>query len=164
MTIFPDGGDRYLSERSGTSAPSGPALGLADVEAAIRQHAEAAYPHECCGALLGSRARRRATKRCRSTTHTGESGAGGFSSRRRTIGRPRRAPTRRRRLLGFYHSHPDHPAEPSQFDLDHAWPNLSYVIVSVRDGQDRELRSWRLRPDRSRFDEETVTQRSPTWP
>ena len=61
-----------------------------------------------------------------------------------------------RRLLGFYHSHPDHPAEPSAFDLEHAWPNLSYVIVSVRGGRVEDVRSWRLRPDRSRFDEEAL--------
>jgi proteasome lid subunit RPN8/RPN11 len=60
-------------------------------------------------------------------------------------------------LLGFYHSHPDHPAEPSQFDLDHAWPNLSYLIVSVRQGQPKEARSWRLKPDRSAFEEEFLS-------
>ena len=57
-------------------------------------------------------------------------------------------------LVGFYHSHPDHPAEPSQYDLDHAWPNLSYVIVSVRAGTPGDVRSWRLREDRSAFEEE----------
>ena len=58
-------------------------------------------------------------------------------------------------LLGFYHSHPDHPAEPSQYDLDHAWPNFSYVIVSVQAGQPGDVRSWRLSADRSSFVEET---------
>ncbi len=57
-------------------------------------------------------------------------------------------------LIGFYHSHPDHPAVPSQYDLDHAWPNFSYVIVSVTSGAPGDLRSWRLRPDRSAFEEE----------
>jgi proteasome lid subunit RPN8/RPN11 len=59
--------------------------------------------------------------------------------------------------LGFYHSHPDHPARPSQYDLDHAWPVFSYVIVSVREGLAAELTSWRLREDRAAFDEELVT-------
>jgi proteasome lid subunit RPN8/RPN11 len=59
-------------------------------------------------------------------------------------------------LLGFYHSHPDHPARPSQFDLDHAWPSFSYVIVSVMAGEDKLLTSWRLQEDRSAFDEESV--------
>ena len=62
-------------------------------------------------------------------------GAAAAVSRRpaTTTAAPRRAPRERgRELVGFYHSHPDHPAEPSAFDLEHAWPNLSYVIVSVR--------------------------------
>jgi len=59
-------------------------------------------------------------------------------------------------LIGFYHSHPDHPARPSQYDLDHAWPSFSYVIVSVMAGEDTVLTSWRLKEDRSAFDEEPV--------
>jgi proteasome lid subunit RPN8/RPN11 len=59
-------------------------------------------------------------------------------------------------LLGFYHSHPDHPARPSQIDLDHAWPFFSYVIVSVREGVSRDMTSWRLREDRSAFDQEDL--------
>lgn len=59
-------------------------------------------------------------------------------------------------LLGFYHSHPDHPAQPSQYDLDHAWPVFSYVIVSVREGVAGDMTSWRLREDRSAFDEERL--------
>ena len=164
VTIFPDGGDRYLTDAFWDEPPLGPALGLADVEAAIRQHAVAAYPDECCGALLGS-PRGVVREALPLDNHTDE------ERRRRFVVTPQdyqqaeaRADALGVELIGFYHSHPDHPAAPSQFDLDHAWPNLSYVIVSVRAGQDRELRSWRLRPDRSRFDEETVTQRSPTWP
>jgi proteasome lid subunit RPN8/RPN11 len=60
-------------------------------------------------------------------------------------------------LLGFYHSHPDHPARPSQYDLDHAWPSFSYVIVSVQNGEPTDMTSWRLREDRSVFDQETLT-------
>ena len=60
-------------------------------------------------------------------------------------------------LLGFYHSHPDHPAVPSQYDLDHAWPFFSYIIVSVRDGVPEDMTSWRLREDRSGFDPEELT-------
>ena len=60
-------------------------------------------------------------------------------------------------LLGFYHSHPDHPARPSQYDLDHAWPFFSYVIVSVREGVSEDMTSWRLREDRSAFDPEELT-------
>ena len=72
-----------------------------------------------------------------------------------------RASTLGLELLGFYHSHPDHPARPSQYDLDHAWPVFSYVIVSVRDGEAREMTSWRLRDDRSTFDEEALIADTP---
>ena len=59
-------------------------------------------------------------------------------------------------LLGFYHSHPDHPARPSQYDLDHALPTFSYIIVSVRGGTPEDMTSWRLRDDRSAFDPEEL--------
>jgi proteasome lid subunit RPN8/RPN11 len=69
----------------------------------------------------------------------------------------RRAGERGAELLGFYHSHPDHPAKPSQYDLDHAWPFFSYVIVSVRNGVSEDMTSWRLREDRSAFDREDLS-------
>ena len=59
-------------------------------------------------------------------------------------------------VLGIYHSHPDVAARPSQFDLDHAWPNLSYLIISVCKGKTVETNSWLLREDRSQFDQEPV--------
>ena len=59
-------------------------------------------------------------------------------------------------VLGFFHSHPDHPAEPSAFDREHAWPWYSYLIVSVERGAVRAQRSFRLTGDRSRFDEEPL--------
>ncbi|HKW00457.1 MAG TPA: pyridoxal-phosphate dependent enzyme [Vicinamibacterales bacterium] len=161
VTIFPDGGDRYLTDAFWT----GPSLDLAeDIQAAIRRHAVATYPDECCGALLGSPGGAVREALALDNHSDGE-------RRRRFVVTPRdyqqaeaRADALGVELVGFYHSHPDHPAVPSEFDLDHAWPNLSYVIVSVRAGRDQDLRSWRLRPDRSRFDEEAVTQRSPSWP
>jgi proteasome lid subunit RPN8/RPN11 len=59
-------------------------------------------------------------------------------------------------MIGIYHSHPNAPARPSQFDLDHAWPLYSYVIVSVLDGASDAMTSWLLKDDRSAFDEETI--------
>jgi proteasome lid subunit RPN8/RPN11 len=59
-------------------------------------------------------------------------------------------------VIGVYHSHPDHPAAPSDYDLEHALPYYSYVIVSVGEGKAGRLTSWRLADDRSRFDEEEV--------
>ncbi|MBI5058766.1 M67 family metallopeptidase [candidate division KSB1 bacterium] len=65
-------------------------------------------------------------------------------------------------LLGFYHSHPDHPAIPSEFDREHALPFYSYVIISVRSGRSAELRSWLLLEDRSGYAEETIRELTTT--
>ena len=54
-------------------------------------------------------------------------------------------------VLGFYHSHPDHPAEPSEYDREHALPGYVYVIVAVDNGGAGEVKSWSLSPDRTAF-------------
>lgn len=125
------------------------------VDQAIRAHGREAFPHECCGAMLG---RDGVVQQAHALPNTTEEGP-----RRRFLVRPddyRLAEKQAREagldLLGFYHSHPDHPARPSQYDLDHAWPSFSYVIVSVMAGEDQLLTSWRLKEDRSAFDEESV--------
>lgn len=59
-------------------------------------------------------------------------------------------------VLGVFHSHPDHPNEPSEFDRDWAMPWFSYIITSVRKGESAGSRSWRLTDDRSAFAEETL--------
>ncbi len=56
-------------------------------------------------------------------------------------------------LLGYYHSHPDSPAVPSEFDRVHAWPFFAYLIVSVRSGKAAESRLWELSEDRTKFNE-----------
>ena len=123
--------------------------------AVIRAHARETYPHESCGALLGRDGKVTETVPLPNTTEEGP--------RRRFLVRPgdyrpaeARAAETGQQLLGFYHSHPDHPARPSQYDLDHAWPHFSYVIVSVIAGEPADLKSWRLREDRSQFDEEAI--------
>jgi proteasome lid subunit RPN8/RPN11 len=124
---------------------------------AIHRHAIDTYPHECCGALLGhsDTARIVSALPLPNTTEEGP--------RRRFLVRPadyRAAEGEARAagldLLGFYHSHPDHPARPSQHDLDHAWPNFHYVIASVLEGRVDAVRSWLLRDDRSAFDERPI--------
>jgi proteasome lid subunit RPN8/RPN11 len=127
----------------------------AGVTSAIRAHGRETYPHECCGALLGTEGRVVATVPLPNTTEEGP--------RRRFLVRPgdyqqaeQAAGAAGQELLGFYHSHPDHPARPSQYDLDHAWPSFSYVIVSVMAGEPGDMRSWSLKEDRSAFDEEAL--------
>ena len=153
VTVFPDGGGRYLSEPFWQ--PEERTLGLpAEVRAAIRAHGEAAYPDESCGALFGPRDGL-------VTAAVSLDNSTDLERRRRFLVGPaeyrlaeQHASKLGLEIVGFYHSHPDHPAQPSSFDLDHAWPNLSYAIQSVRSGTARELRSWRLRADRSGYVEE----------
>jgi proteasome lid subunit RPN8/RPN11 len=59
-------------------------------------------------------------------------------------------------VLGFYHSHPDHPAKPSDFDREQALPFYSYIIVAVEKGRAGDLASWELKTDRSEFLDEIV--------
>ena len=122
------------------------------VDAAIRIHGQQTYPHECCGALVGRDGAVTATVALPNTTDEGP--------RRRFMVRPsdyqlaeRRAAELGGELLGFYHSHPDHPARPSQYDLDHAWPTFAYIIVAVADGSATDMTVWYLQEDRSRFEE-----------
>jgi proteasome lid subunit RPN8/RPN11 len=126
------------------------------VDASIRAHGQETYPNECCGALLGRDGAISATLALPNMTDEGP------RTRFRVTPNDYRAAEKRAtemgmELLGFYHSHPDHPARPSQYDLDHAWPFFSYVIVSVREGVSGDMTSWRLREDRSAFDEEQLT-------
>ena len=124
----------------------------AHVDEAIRAHGHETYPHECCGALIG---RDGVVAEILALPNTTEEGP-----RRRFLVRPsdyreaeRRATELGAELLGFYHSHPDHPARPSQYDLDHAWPNFAYIIVAVAAGVAGDMTVWFLKDDRTSFDE-----------
>ena len=126
------------------------------VAEAVRAHGIETYPNECCGALFGRDGNVSHAFGLPNTTEEGP--------RRRFLVRPqdyreaeRRASELGLELLGFYHSHPDHPARPSQYDLDHAWPFFSYVIVAVHAGVPVDMTSWRLQDDRSAFEEERLT-------
>jgi proteasome lid subunit RPN8/RPN11 len=127
----------------------------------IRRHAATAYPHECCGALVGAAVDDVLIEIVDAMTLDNVTEEGPRRRFRISADDYRHSEARARELgaelVGFYHSHPDHPAEPSQYDLDHAWPNFSYVIVAVAAAAPGDLRSWRLRPDRSAFEEETVS-------
>ncbi len=122
-----------------------------DVGRQIRRHGETTYPHECCGALIGADGSVRAVLPLPNTTEEGP--------RRRFLVRPsdyriseHRAGELEAELLGFYHSHPDHPARPSQYDLEHAWPTFAYVILSVAEAVAGDMTVWFLTSDRSSFE------------
>jgi len=130
---------------------------------AIGLHGSATYPEECCGVLIGR------------TTGGGAHGTTlverllsvdnerGDSRHNRYVITPETVLAAQREaraagldIVGYYHSHPDHPARPSEFDREHAWPGLSYLIVAVERGQVVEAKSWRLTDDRESFDEERI--------
>jgi proteasome lid subunit RPN8/RPN11 len=135
---------------------------LPDVHrAAIAAHAVETHPEECCGLMLGTLEDdgRKVVKDLLPISNARESEA---RHNRFLIGPlemvrgERDARARGLDVVGIYHSHPDVPAVPSQFDLDHAWPVYSYVIVTAHADRTGDLRSWQLREDRSGFDEEVI--------
>ena len=126
------------------------------VAESIRSHGAETYPNECCGALIGRDGVVTHTLALSNVTEEGPRRRFRVSDRD-YLQCERRARELGGELLGFYHSHPDHPAKPSQYDLDHALPFFSYIIVAVRAGAPEDMTSWRLREDRSAFDEERLT-------
>jgi len=127
----------------------------------IFRHGEAEYPHECCGFLLGKLLPDRLKK---IEEHVPISNAREDTARhnrfRITPEDFMRCELRARKsqldILGIYHSHPDHPASPSDYDLEHAFPIYSYVIVSIANGKAENLASWELDDDRSKFNSERI--------
>ncbi len=126
----------------------------------IREHGVRDYPYECCGLLLGrfaesgkivretypiSNAREESAKRNRFLITPEELMRGERYAREHDL-----------EVVGFYHSHPDSPAVPSQYDLEHAWPTYSYIIVSTSAERATDLFSWEQEPDRSRFNQEEI--------
>jgi len=121
----------------------------------IREHGAERYPDECCGALLG---RDDGASREIVDLLPIDNRRNGRSARRRYLVTPedhfsaeKEARTRALDIVGFYHTHPDHPARPSEFDRENALPWYTYLILSVEGGLPRELTGWQLADDRSRF-------------
>lgn len=129
---------------------------------AIRRHATEAYPEECCGVLLGTaddgEHRIHELIAARNEHEAANRHNRYLIPPETVLEAHKRARDQELDVVGYYHSHPDHPAEPSEFDREHAWPATSYVIVSVRNGEAQELRSWRLLDSRERFEEESLEE------
>jgi proteasome lid subunit RPN8/RPN11 len=134
---------------------------------AIRAHGAESYPHECCGGLLGRDGDdgREVLQVFPLTNRREDSPRNRFSLTPDDVRAAEKAAAELGlELVGWYHSHPDHSARPSEYDREHAWPWYSYVIVSVERGEPRQMTSWRLADDRSRFEQEplevTASQRA----
>ena len=127
------------------------------------QHAATSYPDECCGVLIG-RILDDSTVVERLLSVDNERNE---SRHNRYLINPETVLAAHKEaralgldVVGYYHSHPDHPARPSEFDREHAWPGVSYLIVSVEKGSVADARSWRLADDREKFDEEEIEKES----
>ena len=137
----------------------------------IRGHGARDYPNETCGAMLGvdgadgNTESREARALFPLVNRRDDSPRNRFAVTADDVRAAERAATEQNlELIGWYHSHPDHPARPSEFDREHAWPWYSYVIVSVAAGQPRDMTSWRLADDRSHFDPEEIPARAAAPP
>jgi proteasome lid subunit RPN8/RPN11 len=148
----------------------------AEVAEKIRGHGAETYPEECCGALLGRdgggervEGKPREIVELIAMVNRQEDSSRGMraldksSRRNRFLVTPqdvleaeKAAEARGLDVIGWYHSHPDHAARPSESDREYAWPWYSYIIVSVRSGVAGEMSSWRLRDDREGFFEERM--------
>jgi proteasome lid subunit RPN8/RPN11 len=125
----------------------------------IRKHGEETYPDECCGFLLGTD---EGAANVLAEVYAAENERQDSRETRYLI-TPQQykraddyARSRRLGVIGYYHSHPDHPAEPSGYDLDHScWPGESYIIVAVEQGKAAALNSF-TKPDYTQFVQEEI--------
>src|SRR5579864_1059570 len=133
------------------------------IDREIREHGARDYPNETCGALLGrdSGEGREVRALYPLTNRRDDSPRNRFSITPEDFREAERAAAKLGlELVGWYHSHPDHPARPSEFDREHAWPWYSYIIVAVAAGKPQDMTSWLLADDRSQFAPEEIVQRA----
>lgn len=131
----------------------------ADHVSAIQDHARETFPEECCGFLIGPNAAPRRVARVRRAANVADE-----NRARRYVIDPKEWLVVEKELagsgleiLGFYHSHPDHPAAPSEFDRGHAWPWYSYVILSIMNRAPKDLRAWTLDGEAQVFHPDELT-------
>ncbi len=125
----------------------------------IQSYGQQTYPEECCGFLFGTEINNeRVIHEVVPIDNSRQD-----NKERRFLITPedfieaeRRADNLNLSLIGFYHSHPDHPAIPSEFDREHALPFYSYIIISVRNKKPAEIRSYQLADDRESYIEEKL--------
>jgi proteasome lid subunit RPN8/RPN11 len=132
----------------------------------IEREGAASYPHECCGAMLGKDVGSGASaRRIVSRLEPMRNSYAADEQYHRFSLDPRELMEIEKKIegsglavLGFYHSHPDHPARPSETDRKNAWPYYSYAIVSIAKGQPADLTSWQLDEATEQFRPEEVVR------
>ena len=122
----------------------------------IVTHACEGYPHEVVGILAGNRSSNTVTEVKTLFNERGDTN-NRYKVGALTLMRAEKAlESQGLEIVGYYHSHPDHPSQYSEYDREHALPNMSYLIVSVVEGQEQTKQSWRLTEDRSLMLEEDI--------
>jgi proteasome lid subunit RPN8/RPN11 len=127
---------------------------------AIREHGRETYPEECVGALLG----RKGEPACvvglerMENIRSEERGRRYEISPKDYIRVEQLASEKTLALLGFYHSHPDHPAAPSAYDQEHAFPFFHYLVCAVSDGHPGDVTAWRLSEESGAFEREPILE------
>ena len=123
----------------------------------LHTHAQEGYPHEVVGIIAGDKQSRRVSRVHPLINDRADSAHNRYTVSGLILMRAEQAlEAEGLDILGYYHSHPDHPSQYSEYDRDHALPNLSYVIVSVIKGRAVDTASWRLKDDRSAMDPESI--------
>jgi proteasome lid subunit RPN8/RPN11 len=130
----------------------------------IQREGVAAYPSECCGAILGIDQNDgavvhrlvRKLEPLKNSFQADEQYHRFSLDPKELIDVEKRAGEAKLNVLGFYHSHPDHPAKPSEYDRTHAWPFYSYVIVEIAGGKPAAMTSWQLDANTEQFVPEEI--------
>jgi proteasome lid subunit RPN8/RPN11 len=126
----------------------------------IEQEGAAAYPNECCGILFGRDIDgKRIVSRLLPVANDFETGEQyhRFSiSPKQLMDAENNASAAGELVLGFYHSHPDHPARPSEYDRQHAWPFYSYIIVAIEKRTPAAMTAWLLNETTEQFEEQQI--------
>ena len=148
-----------------SNAPPPPIVLSPDQYRMIEAEGARAFPNECCGVIYGRDVDgRRRVERLEPVSNDFESGEQyhRFSISAKTLMQAERsAAAAGQMVLGFYHSHPDHPARPSEYDREHGWPFYSYVIVSIMARTPAAMTSWVLNETTEQFEEQAIVQARP---
>jgi proteasome lid subunit RPN8/RPN11 len=120
-------------------------------------HAREGYPHEVVGILAGSRETSHVSRVVAMVNERSDSAANRYLVSGLALFRAEQAiEAEGLQVVGYYHSHPDHPSRYSDYDRDHALPNMAYVIAAVTASGVTSTQAWRLREDRAAMDEEPI--------
>jgi proteasome lid subunit RPN8/RPN11 len=133
----------------------------------MHSHALSTFPEECCGLMFGNFSDAnddRATQvvmiqRMRNAFDPAQRFHRYSIDPKEFLNVETDAEERGEEIIGVYHSHPNALAKPSEFDRDHAWPGLSYVIMEIVDRKILETKSWILKEDKNGFNPQEIRVR-----